>query len=266
MGEFIHLLQKQMEVPGLFSLFHIIWILIILLVTIIISYRFKNCSYKTYKIIMAICFFICLVMEIFKQLVLSYNYGSPSYFHYDFYNLPFHLCSTIYYIVPILLLINKDKHKALNESLTGFMCFFVLFGGLIVVLYNSIVMSERMYTNIQTMVHHGIQVILGVFMFVWNRKEISIKTFYKSLIILGIFTILAIVVNISLFKKSGGIDMFYVNPYEVSVIPVINTIHEKAGFIPYLIVYLFFVVFLGFLTYLIEMLFANHFKIKKAFE
>ena len=266
MGEFIHFFQKQMEVPGLFSLFHIICILIIVLVTIIISCKFKNCSYKTYKIIMAISFLICLVMEILKQLILSYNYGNPSYFHYDFYNFPFHLCSTIYYIVPILLFINKDKNKLLYESLTGFMCFFVLFGGIIVVLFNSLVMSERMYTNIQSMAHHGIQVVLGVFMFVWNKKEINIKTFFKSLIVLSIFTVLAIIINVSLFKISDGIDMFYVNPYEVSVIPVINTIHEKAGFIPYLIVYLFVVILLGFLTYFVSMLFANHFRIKKVFE
>lgn len=266
MGEFIHFFQKQMEVPGLFSLFHIICILIIVLVTIIISCKFKNCSYKTYKIIMGVCYGICLVMEILKQLVLSFNYGNPSYFHYDFYNLPFHLCSTIYYVVPILLIINKDKNKALYEALLGFMCFFVLFAGVVVVLYNDIVMSERVYTNIQTMVHHGIQVVLGVFIFVWNRKIINIRTFFKSLIVLAIFTILAIIINVSLFKVSDGIDMFYVNPYEVSVIPVINAIHENVGFIPYLVVYLIGVVSLGFLTYFLESSFYNHFNIKKVFK
>lgn len=266
MEEFIHFFQRQMEIPGFFSLFHIISILVIVLTTIFVSYMFKECSYKTYKIIMVICWSVCVVMEIIKQLVLSFNYGNPSYYHYDFYNLPFHLCSTIYYIVPILLFINKEKYPSLYEALTGFMCFFVLFGGAIVVLFNSLVMSTMMYTNIQSMVHHGIQVALGVFMFNWNKKNINIKTFLKSLIILGVFTILAIIINVSLYNISDGIDMFYVNPYEVSVIPVINTIHEKVGFIPYLIVYLLLVILLGFLTYSIEILCVNHFKMKKVFE
>ncbi|MBO7078534.1 MAG: YwaF family protein, partial [Bacilli bacterium] len=232
-------------------------VLIIIGVTILVSIKFKDCSYKTYKIIMGLSWGVCLIMEILKQLVLSYNYGNPSYFYYDFYNLPFHLCSTIYYIVPILLLINKEKNSTLNDALTGFMCFFVLYAGLAVVFYNDIVMSDRVYTNFQTMAHPGIQVVLGVFMFVWNRKSINFKTFLRSLIVLAIFTTLAIIVNISLYNVSGGIDMFYVNPYEVSVIPVINAIHENVGFIPYLIVYLICVVALGLLTYLLLMLFIK---------
>ena len=62
------------------------------------------------------------------------------------------------------------------------------------------------------------------------------------------------------------VKIISVNPYQVSVIPVINQIHEKVGFIPYLIVYILLVILAGFITYLIEMLSANHFDFKKAFD
>ena len=266
MEEFIRFFQKEMEVPGMFSLFHLIAILLVAGTTFLVSFKFKNCSYRTYKLLLLIFWGICIIMEILKQLVLSYHAGNPSYFSYDFYNLPFHLCSTIYYVVPILLLIDKDKHKATYDSIIGFMAFFVLFGGIIVLFINSLVMSERIYTNIQSMAHHGIQIVVGIFIFVWNRKTINIKTFLRSLIVLAIYTALAIIVNMSLFKISNGIDMFYVNPYEVSVIPGINTLHEKFGFIPYLIAYLTLIVLMGFITYLLEMLVENKWKIKRAFE
>ena len=257
MKEFIHLLQKQVSEPGLFSLYHLISLVVIIIVTIFISYKFRNCKETTYKRIIIISWLICLILEIFKQLILSYNYESDS-FSYSFYNLPFHLCSTIYYIAPLLFFLKQEKHQFLKDALNGFMGIFVLFGGIMVVLYNEIVMSTRLYTNIQTMIHHGIQVMLGVFIVTWNRKSFNFMTFLRSLIILAIYTVLAIIVNVSLTPIADGIDMFYVNPLEISVLPLINEIHRNVGFIPYLLVYLSFIIVWGFIVYFIEIISIKH--------
>ena len=172
----------------------------------------------------------------------------------------------IYYIAPILFFINKEKHPFLYDALVGFMGIFVLFGGVIVVLYNEIVMTNLLFINIQTMVHHGIQVILGVFIVTWNRKTFDISTFIKSILILAIYTILAIIVNVILTPIADGIDMFYVNPYEESILPVINQIHTNVGYFAYLVVYLSIIILYGFITYFIEALSINHGKIKMVFK
>ena len=66
--------------------------------------------------------------------------------------------------------------------------------------------------------------------------------------------------NMLLTPVADGIDMFYVNPYEVSVLPVINEIHRNAGFIPYLAVYLAIVALSGFFVYAVEALIAGKFR------
>ncbi|MBQ7276303.1 MAG: YwaF family protein [Bacilli bacterium] len=265
MDKLIHFFQYQVEEPGLFSLFHIVFLVIIVSMTVFISIRFKNCSEKTYKKIILICWIICLIMESIKQIVKSFVYGSPSYFKYSFYDLPFHLCSLIYYIAPVLIFVKREKASFLYDALSWFMAIFSLFGGVIVILFNSIVMSTLLYTNIQTMIHHGIQVLLGVFIVTWNRKRLNIHSFLKSLVILSVYTILAILINVLITPVSNGIDMFYVNPYEVSVIPVINEIHRNVGFTPYLMVYLLLIILMGFITYMVEVLIVNKFNFRCVF-
>lgn len=257
MIEFIHAFQGEMTKPGLFSLFHIISLIIIIIITIIISYKFKNCNSKTYKIILFIAWLICLIFEIMKQLVLSLHYGENSYFEYDFYHLPFHLCSSIYYIVPLILLINKDKHPSIVTALEIYMCTFVLLGGMIVIIYNDLVMSNLIYTNIQTMVHHGMQVIIGVFIFVWNRNKFILKDFIKSIPVILLFIAIAIIIDVIIFKSGHEIDMFYVNPYQISAIPILYLIQEKLGYIVYLITYTILLILGSFIVYLIQVLITN---------
>lgn len=252
MGTIVKFLQSEMEKPGLFSLFHIISLLIIIGITILIAIKYKNCSLKTYKRIIFIIWLVCIVFEILKQITRNFIYGPPLTFHYDFYHLPFHLCSTMFYVVPILLFTSKDKHPLLHEAITGYICFFVFFAGMVVCVYNQFVMTNIIFINIQTMIHHGSQVVLGVFMITWNRKNINLKMYFESLIVLGIFIPLAIIINVLIYPISDGIDMFYINPYQISYLPVFDKIQEKAGYVVYLILYMISLSVSGLIMYLLE--------------
>ena len=46
MDKLIHFFQYQVEEPGLFSLFHIVFLVIIVSMTVFISIRFKNTNYS----------------------------------------------------------------------------------------------------------------------------------------------------------------------------------------------------------------------------
>ena len=252
MADIIRFFQAEMDKPGLFSLFHIISLIIILGITIFISVVFKNCKEKTYKRIIFVFWSICIILEIMKQIIKSFVYGPPHHFIYSFYDFPFHMCSTMFYLAPVLIFMKREKHPNLYDSITGYMCFFVLFAGLVVVLYNQVVMSNLIFTNIQTMIHHGAQVVLGVFMVVWNRDRLSLKMFFESLIVLAIFIVLAIIINTILTPYVDGIDMFYLNPLQVSSIPIASDIQANAGFIVYLLVYLIGIFSIGLIFYFIE--------------
>ena len=257
MDKIINSFQGQMERPGLFSLFHIISLVIIIIATIIICYLFKNVNERKYKRIMLIGWIICIVLEVMKQIIKSFHYGNPSYWQYDFYDFPFHICSSIFYIAPIIIFTSRKKHPLLYDAAIGYFCFFLLLGGTTVTLYTDMVYSNLIFTNVQTMIHHGLIVVLGIYSVVWNHKELSFKMFLKSLIVLAILMSMAIIINVVLHPFANGIDMFFINPLEETTLPVVNVIQRDFGYPVYLAGYILVMSSLGFITYVIEKAIIN---------
>ena len=250
MEEFLHFLQAEMEVPGVISWFHFLMLIPIIALAIIIPFFFRNASEKTYKRILFIFWIVLLVLELFKQLLKSFHYGNPSYWEYSIRDFPFSLCSMVYYFIPIILFVNKEKHPKIVDSATGYLCFISLAAGIVVCIYTDMVMSNLIFINVQSLIHHGSQVILGVFIYVWNRKNITIKTMYRSLIAFVITAVIAIIINVSFYPHF--INMFFINPTRITNAPIGNIIQENAGYPVYLLVFLVTVSLVTFLTYLVE--------------
>ena len=191
-----------------------------------------------------------LILEVFKQLIKAFHYGGPSYWEYSIRDFPFSICSMIYYIVPFILFLDRNKHPKLIDAMNGYMCLICLFAGIIVCIYTDMVMSNLIFINIQTLVHHGTQVIIGILIYVWNRKNISIKTVYRSLIVFVITAVIAIGINLSFYPNF--INMFFINPTIITNLPLGNIVQENVGYPVYLILYLAAVSLLTFLTFFIE--------------
>ena len=250
MSEFLHFLQGEMDVPGIFSWFHFVMLIPIIGLTIFISVFFKNSSEKVYKRILFIFWIILIILEIFKQILKAFHYGNPSYWEYSIRDFPFSICSMIYYLIPIILWVNKDKHPKIIDAVNGYLCFISLFVALIVCVYTNMIMSRLIYTNVQSLLHHGSQVVLGVYIFVWNRNNITIKTTYRSLILFAITAAMAIIVNLCFYPHF--INMFFINPRRITNLPVGSFIQEKLGYPIYLILFLISISILTYLTYFIE--------------
>ena len=250
MGEFLHFLQGTMEEPGIFSWFHLIALIPIIAASILVPLLFKDASEKAYKRILLIIWITLIVFEIFKQLVKAYHYGDPSYWEYSIRDFPFSICSMVYYFVPIILFVNKEKHPKIVDAANGYMCLITLTMGILVCIYTKMVTSELIYINIQTLVHHGALVVIGVYVYVWNRRNITIKTFYRTLIAFGITAVIAILINLAFYPNF--INMFFINPTRITNLPVGSIIQEKAGYPVYLIAFLAAVSLSTFLTYLVE--------------
>ena len=156
----------------------------------------------------------------------------------------------IYYFIPIILFFNKEKHPKIVDAAIGYMSFICLMTGAVVCVYTKMVTSSLIYINIQTFIHHGSLIVLGVFIFVWNRKSITIKTFYRSLIAFAITVVIAILINLAFYPHF--INMFFINPMIITNIPIGNVVQEKAGYPVFLIGFLSLIVSMIFLTYLVE--------------
>ncbi len=250
MEEFLHFLQGEMEVPGIFSWFHFVMLIPIIGLTIFISLYFKNTKEKVYKRILLIFWIILLVLELFKQLIKSFHYGSPSYWEYSVRDFPFSICSMIYYFIPVILFVDKEKHPKIVDTAVGYLCLISLTMGIVVCIYTDMIMTNLVFINVQSLIHHGTQVILGVFVYVYNRKTISIKTVFRTLIAFLITAGIAIIINVCFYPHF--INMFFINPTRITNLPIGNIVQEKAGYAVYLILFLHLIGLVAYLTYLVE--------------
>lgn len=250
MEEFLHFLQGEMEVPGILSWFHFLMLLPTLALSVLIPFFFKDAKEKTYKRILFVFWVFLLVMELFKQILLAFHYGPPSYWEYSVRDFPFSICSMVYYFVPIILFVNKEKHPKIVDAANGYMCLICLFAGLAVCVYTDMVMRRLVFINVQSLLHHGAQVVLGIYIYVWNRKTIRIQTVYRSLIAFVITAAIAIIINVSFHPRF--INMFFINPLIITNLPIGSLVQEKAGYAVYLIGFLALIAALSFLTYFVE--------------
>ena len=239
-----------MEEPGIISWFHFFALIPIIISAILIPLFFKDTKEKTYKSILFVFWVALIILEIFKQLVKAYHYEEPSYWEYSIRDFPFSICSMVYYFVPIILYVNKEKHPKIVDAAVGYLSFITLTMGIVVCVYTKMVTSELIFINLQTFIHHGSLIVLGVFIYVWNRKSVTIKTFYRSLIAFAITAVIAIIINLAFYPHF--INMFFINPRRITNLPIGNIVQEKAGYPVYLIGFLSLIALVTFLTYLVE--------------
>lgn len=102
--------------------------------------------------------------------------------------------------------------------------------------------TNRLVVSIQTMIHHGLMMVLAVF--IWKVKlSGKFKEFIGASIILLSFIAVAFITNIIFHDMSDGvINNFYINPRIPTVYPVLDKVQE-VSYILFLIVYI--TLFLG---------------------
>ena len=120
MDEFLHLLQGEMEKPGIFSWLHLIAFILIIAATFLVSFYCRDVSEKVYKRILLFTWITLIVLEIIKQVLKSFHYGSPSYWEFPSGDFPFHICSMNYYFLPIIIFIDKEKHPKIVDAAIGY--------------------------------------------------------------------------------------------------------------------------------------------------
>jgi hypothetical protein len=161
----------------MYGWFHILALAIMFAVGVFLCWKCRNVSDKKFRIIIGVVWAIMLLFEIYKQVEFSFNYdeltGSVRW-DYEWYAFPFQLCSKPLYLLPFIVFLPDGK---VRNSIIAFIGSFALFGGLATMVFPTTVFIETIGINIQTMVHHGLQVVIGVFALVHERFNLSIKYF-----------------------------------------------------------------------------------------
>ncbi len=231
MENLLTFLGREIEVPKAGGIYHIVCIALAALVTFILCEAARNASDKFYKGTMFTLWIVMLALEIIKQFMFSHTVVDGAVvFEYDWGIFPFQLCSTPLYVLPLLAFLPDSW---LRDMFASYTMTFALIGGIAVFAVPKSVFTENAFINVQTMVHHGIQIISGIYTAVWYRKKLGIKFYLEGLIVfIGVFDI-AMWLNTDFYMilreagKAAGFNMFMINPNEPFDVPILTELFAK---------------------------------------
>ena len=222
-------LRFEMESPGNYSPFHIVFLLLTIAVTAFLIWRFRDSNEKTARRILLGAWITLVIFEVYKQVIFSYDGNAATPWSYPWYIFPFQLCSNPLYVFPFAAFLKKGPAK---DAVVSFLATFSVFGGLAVMFYPNDVFTGVGGVNVQTMVHHGTQVAIGIFLAARHRRNWSLKVFLKGVIPFAILSAIAIGLNEIMYAHftSNGIDatfnMFYISPYFENTLPIYSDVHK----------------------------------------
>ncbi len=231
--QFILVLKTESKAPTLFGTFHLVSIALFITLTILLCVFFKNSNEKVYNRIILIFWIIILTFEIYKQVAYSFNYVATNKVEWKYMvNIfPFQLCSMPLYVWPLIAFLKDGK---VRDALLSFNMTFIFFGGLCTLIYPGQVFSKVIGLNVQTLLHHGLQVVSGIFTFVFYRKKVNFKFFLKGVIPFVIALLIALLMNMIVnaifpndINKTFWFNMFYLNPIIGTNLPILNMFYGQ---------------------------------------
>jgi len=249
-------LDSKMETPTNYGWFHLLFVGIVIAVTVFLCIRLRDADDKTLRRVALVGWLIMLVLEIYKQ----YNYtGSVEdgklVWDYQWYAFPYQLCSTPLYVLPFIAFMKDGR---VREAFVAYMSFFSLFGGVAVFFYPNDVFVSTIGINIQTMIHHGLQIVLGIYFAVHSRQKYSWGYFLRSIPVFVGLLVIAMVANIAVYHALVAVgntetfNMFFISPYFECTLPVLSAIYPAVWYPVFFVIYALGFVLVAFILFLIQ--------------
>ena len=247
-------LQKTATRPGNYGWFHLMFVALAIIATVLLCVYYRDASDKVFRRILWIAWMIILIFEIYKQIVFSYNYSvelNLGVWNYGWGSFPFQLCSTAMYLLPFAVWLKDSK---LRDSVLSFLALFSLFGGLCVYVFpNDVFHTDYLGVQIQTMVHHGLQIVIAIYIVAHERKKFNIMFFLKSIPTFIVMLAVAMALNVIGYKFiEGTFNMFYISPYYPCTLVILDNIYATKPYAVFLIIYIVGFVFCAFLMFIIQ--------------
>ena len=239
----VALLQVEMTTPASYGIWHICFLLLAGAASVGAVWRFRDASEKTQRRLLLTVWLVLVTLEVYKQLVFSLDVtDGVADWSYQWYAFPFQFCSSPLYVLPFAIFPRSDR---IRSAVMSFLATFSLFGGMAVMAYPGDVFIGMIGINIQTMVHHGSQVVLGVLMVAWNRRRMDKVFFAKGIAVFAILAAVAMILNLGVHAAlvSAGMgdltfNMFFISPYHPCTLPGLSLVYPAVPYPVFLALYL----------------------------
>ncbi len=239
----IHFLQAEAEAPELFGAFHIIAFAVIAAAAVFLCIKFRDCDAKTYRAIVLAAWITMVVCEIYRELVFALDVeGGVAVWDYAWYQFPFQLCATPLYVLPLVVFLPEGK---VRDAAMFYVATFAFFGGVVVCVYPGDVFTSYIGINYQSLLHHGLQAIIGAFTIVYNRRRYEHKHYFYAVAVFCAFLAVALILNVVGYHtlRANGMDdtfnMFFISPYFECTLPLLDMVYEAVSYPVFLAIYVF---------------------------
>ena len=244
--QILNFLNGEMNTPVPYqsfssSWFHYIALVLVLIASILFATRMKKISDSKLRRFLLIFAGLLLLLELYKQLIFSYQ----SDWNYQWYAFPFQFCSTPMYVT---LFAGLTKNKKIQQALINFLGTYGLFAGLAVMLYPNDVFISTIGINIQTMVHHGGMMVIGITLLA-NQVKLTSKSIIGASLVFSILVTIAMIMNFihNTWISEGTFNMFFINPLYNNHIPVLTLIEPLVTHFLFVIIYIVGFTFVAYL-------------------
>ncbi len=239
---FIHSLKWEMFTPEPYGLWHIVSLILVVALAAVFVIFFRDVSDKTMRTVIFVGWLLMVLLEVYKQLIFAMESdGVSATWDYAWYAFPFQFCSSPLYALPFVFLL---KDCTVRRCVITFLSTFSLLAGIAVMLFPDTVFMKYVGINIQTMVHHGLQVVFGIFLFAYNRRHIRARNLSGGILVFCGFLIVAMTLNLIVHNVhlAMGMDdtfnMFFISPYYGCELPVFSIIRDVTPYPVFLAVYI----------------------------
>lgn len=252
--------DRRMTTPTDYSTFHIVCIILCLSAAALLITFFGNASEKFVRRLAAILWITMVVFEIGKQLIYGFDVEDGKLiWDYEWYAFPFQFCSSPLYILPFVAFAKDGK---IRDSAMLFLATFSLFAGICVYVIPGDVFVSRIYINVQTMLHHGIQLFFGAYLAYRCRDKLTLKKLPYAAAVFSVLVSIAMVLNLTVhnaLRATGHDDsfnMFYISPYYQCHMPILSAIDEVLPSPAFIVVYILgFTICAGMIMYVMSGIF-----------
>ena len=225
----IMLLDASMTPPKPFGIFHVVSMLLVICACVLAVKKRHIFTEKNVPFVILGVGLTMLVFEIYKQFVRSYTPATDAWL-YKWYIFPFQFCSTPIYITLLAFLFSRLRLTAVYEALKTFLATYSLVAGAVVFAIPRSVFGPTVGVNIQSMLHHGLMILLAVILLASGSVKYEKKSLIGAFCVFMPLLIAAMIMNF-VYGNGAEFDMFYLAPDSTFALAKLRELF--GGFPPY---------------------------------
>ncbi len=255
MEKVLHFFKSTMTVPLAWGTFHWVAVASVIVITFLLCLFFRNADNKVFRLVLIIIWAIMFTMEVIKQVeeAAHFNEDGTLYWAYNWSTFPLQLCdSPLWFLLPVACL----KEGKVRDLFIAYVSTYVLLGGLATYSFPQTTFGPTAYVNVQTMVHHGLQIASSVLIAVHYKEKIKKLSFFLNAIPVFVgFVIVATIFNVAAHAAVPNmeINMCYISPYFRKTVPIeaVNGAFQKMHWLAVIFFYIGALTVLAFIIYMI---------------